>query len=95
MALTPLAISWAALAAIVLILAIYRSILAGKNDQTVHISDLETSMIAQQTATAGRLDKVDRIGKTLTVVALLYGLALAAAWIYQVWQQSGNAGLNS
>lgn len=95
MALTPLAISWIALAAIVLVLAIYRSILARKEDETVHISDLETSMIAQQAVTAGRLEKVDRIGKTLTILVLLYGLALAGVWIYGVWQQSGNAGLNS
>ncbi|MCX6619740.1 MAG: hypothetical protein NTY38_01405 [Acidobacteria bacterium] len=95
MAFTPLAISWAVLAVIVLTLAIYRSVLAGKNDQTVHISDLEAPMIAQQVASAGRLEKVDRIGKTLTVIVLLYGLALAGAWIYQVWQQTGKAGLSS
>jgi hypothetical protein len=95
MALTPLAISWAVLAVVVLTLAIYRSVLAGRNDQTVHISDLEANLIAQQTASAGRLEKVDRLGKTLTVLVLLYGLALAGAWIYQVWQQTGNAGMNS
>ncbi|MCC7497748.1 MAG: hypothetical protein IT160_09235 [Bryobacterales bacterium] len=94
MTLTPLAISWIILAVVVLALAIYRSVLAGKGDETVHISDLETSMIAQQAATAGRLERIDRIGKTLTVVALLYGMALAGAWIYRVWVESGTVGLN-
>lgn len=94
MALTPLAISWVVLAVIVLSLAIYRSILARKDDETVHISDLETAMIAQQAAAAGRLERVDRIGKMLTIVALLYGVVLAGIWIHGVWQQSGSAGLN-
>lgn len=94
MAFTPLAVSWVVLAVIVLSLAIYRWILARKDDETVHISDLEAAMIAQQAAAAGRLERVDRIGKTLTVVVLLYGLVLASIWIYEVWQQSGTVGLN-
>jgi len=95
MALIPWAISWAVLVALVLTLAIYRSILAGKEDETVHISDLEAPLIAQQTATASRLSRIDRVGKSMTVVVLLYGLALAGVWVYQVWEQSSRAGLSS
>jgi len=95
MALIPWAISWAVLAALVLTLAIYRSILASKDDETVHISDLEAPLIAQQTAIAARLTMIDRVGKSLTVVVLLYGLALAGIWVYQVWEQSSRAGLSS
>jgi hypothetical protein len=94
MSLTPLAISWAVLAAIVLMLAIYRSVLASHEDETVHISDTETAMIQQQVTAAGRLNKVDRVGKSLTVVVVVYGLAIASVWIYQVWQQSGKAAMN-
>ncbi len=94
MALTPLAISWAVLAALVLMLAIYRSVLASHEDETVHISDTETGMIQQQVAAADRLSKLDRIGKPLTLVVVLYGLVIAGIWIYRVWQQSGSAGMN-
>jgi hypothetical protein len=36
-------------------------------------------------ALAHRLESIDRWGKTLTVVVAVYGVALAAIYLYQVW----------
>ena len=38
-----------------------------------------------QVSLAHRLALIDRWGKSLTVVVALYGVALAAIYLYQVW----------
>jgi hypothetical protein len=36
-------------------------------------------------ALAHRLASIDKWGKTLTIVVAVYGVALAAIYLYQVW----------
>jgi hypothetical protein len=88
MNLLPYALAWAVLATIVIVLAIYRNILAGRGDEMVHVQDIEAGMVTQQQILAKKLDAIDRWGKILTAVVFVAGLALAGSYVYEVWEQS-------
>ena len=73
---------WAVLTTIVVILAVYRRRLDLKVDETLHVLDAEAASIPAQEEVAKKLAVVDRWGKILTVVAVLYLLGIAAAYVY-------------
>lgn len=73
---------WGVLTTVVVILAIYRRRLDLRVDETLHVLDSEASAIPAQIEVAKKLAVVDRWGKILTVVAVLYLLGIAAAYIY-------------
>ena len=72
-------------------LALYRWVLTGKTQGVVHLGPGEEGQIPQQTEIARKLVSVDRWGKTLTVVTAILGLGLAAAYLYQAWQDPASA----
>jgi heme/copper-type cytochrome/quinol oxidase subunit 2 len=80
--LMPYAIFWGVLAIVVVFLIIYRKQIASHEDDSIH---LEGSVPTQQVALAHRLAAIDKWGKTLTIVVAVYGVALAAIYLYQVW----------
>jgi heme/copper-type cytochrome/quinol oxidase subunit 2 len=80
--LMPYAIFWGVLAIVVVFLIIYRKQISSHEDDSIH---LEGSVPTQQVALANRLASIDRWGKTLTIVVAVYGVALAAIYLYQVW----------
>jgi hypothetical protein len=84
----PWVIAWAALAILVGILALYRRQIAESEDDTLHVNDATAAQLADQAALAKRLDKVDVWGKSLTVLLVLYGLAIAIGYIYMGWTSS-------
>lgn len=67
---------------VVVILAIYRRRLDLKVDENIHILDSEASAVPVQEAVAKKLAVIDRWGKILTIIAVLYLLGIAAAFIY-------------
>jgi hypothetical protein len=79
---------WAVLVVILVVLYIYRRRIALKDDETLHVLDADVGMVAQQATVAKKLEVVDRWGKILTILVVLYSLALAALYIYVVWQES-------
>ena len=83
-----LSVVWVILAISVGTLAVMRRFASREGDSYLHVSDAEVPIIAQQLTMANRLDKIDKLGKTLTVVTLVYGLALLAAFSYMAWQNS-------
>ena len=83
-----LAVVWILLAITVGTLAVMRRFATRQGDTYLHVSDAEAPIIAQQFTMANRLDKIDKLGKTLTVVVLVYGLALFAAFSYVAWQNT-------
>ena len=85
--LLPFLAGWIALACGVAILAIYRKTIASHEDDTLHVSAANVGNISQQAEVAQRLEVVDRWGKLLTVIVVVYGLALAAAYTYQMWTE--------
>jgi hypothetical protein len=52
------------------------------------VLDADAGMAAQQATVAKKLEVVDRWGKILTILVVVYSLALAALYIYFVWQES-------
>jgi hypothetical protein len=83
--LMPFFAGWIALACVVAGLAIYRKLISDQEDDMLHVSDSESKHISHQATIAHRLDTIDHWGKILTVVAVGYGVLLAAAYFYQVW----------
>jgi hypothetical protein len=88
MNLTPFVIVWSILALVVLGLALYRKLVANHEDDLIHIGPGEEKMIPQQVQMATKLAAVDRWGKTLTVFAFVFGLVIAATYLYQAWEAS-------
>ena len=80
--LLPYAVFWGVLAIVVLFLIIYRKSVADREDDSIH---LEGGVSSQQVALAHRLELIDKWGKTLTVIAVVFGVVLGAIYLYQVW----------
>ena len=80
--LLPYALFWVVLALIVIALVIYRRSVTMREDDSIH---LEGGMPSEQITLAHRVEIIDRWGKALTVLAAIYGLALAALYVYQLW----------
>ena len=81
--LTPFVVLWSALALVVVALIIYRRTVSAKEDETVHV--LSEAAPAQQAAIAHKLDQIDKWGKLLTIIAVVYGLLLAVWYTYETW----------
>ncbi len=80
--LLPYAIFWGVLAIVVLFLIVYRKSVSSQEDDSIH---LEGNVTLQQTSLAHKLASIDRWGKSLTIVVAVYGIALAAIYLYQIW----------
>jgi hypothetical protein len=81
MTFTPFVIAWACLAVVVIGLAIFRNLTALHEDDNLHLSASEQKLIPAQMAIFKQLDKIDRWGKTLTVITVAMGLVLASIYI--------------
>jgi hypothetical protein len=80
--LLPYAVFWGVLAIVVVLLIIYRKAITNREDDSIH---LEGNVATEQISLAHRLQLVDRWGKTLTIVVAVFGVVLAAVYLYQVW----------
>lgn len=67
-------------------LAIYRRRLARTEFDTLHISDTGGDLIPGQEQLAHRIEVIDRWGMSLTIVLVVYALAIGSVYLYQVWQ---------
>jgi len=83
----PFAAIWGLLALVVLFLIAYRRIVSGKTDETLHLAE-GPAISNQQVVVAHKLDAIDKWGKLLTVVVLVYGLLLALAYTWHIWLSS-------
>ncbi|MCC7237236.1 MAG: hypothetical protein IT163_18140 [Bryobacterales bacterium] len=79
------AIGWGVLALLVAVLAIYRMSVGSKEDDQIHLGASETQASAMQIALAHKLEVLDKLGKYLTVAAVLYGAGLVAWAIRDAW----------
>ena len=86
----PFTVLWALLAIVVLALVAYRKLVSSKEEETLHLADRAEAN--NQAAIAHTLEWIDKWGKLLTVVAVVYGLLLAAAYTFHVWQTMGSTG---
>ena len=77
--LRPFVALWGLVTATVIVLFVWRKIVAGKEDDTLHVN---SGTSTDQTVIAQKLDQIDKWGKIMTVVAVLLGLAVAAVYVY-------------
>jgi hypothetical protein len=78
--------SWGILGVTVLSLAAYRSQLGRREDDRIHFTDREAALVNQQNQFAHRIDIIEKWGKTLTVLLVLYGIALGGYYVYTLFQ---------
>jgi uncharacterized membrane protein len=88
--LLPFTVFWMMLAVAVIGLIVYRAWTAWGEDERLHIHQSETGLVSHQAATAQRLETIDRWGQVLTVIALVFGLAVGAGYVYQNWLAAAN-----
>jgi len=79
----PFAVLWVLLAVVVLALIAYRKIVSLQEEETLHLADAADAN--HQAVIARKLDWIDKWGKLLTVVTVVYGGLLSAAYTYHVW----------
>ena len=84
----PLIVVWGILALVVLGLFIWRKNVASNEDDTLHV--MSAGVASQQSAIAQKLDMIDKWGKILTVIAVIYGAILGALWVYQSYVTASN-----
>ena len=83
--LTPAVVVWVILAVATLGLALYRKLISASEEDLIHLGPGEERRIPAQVALADKLKTIDRWGKILTVITVLIGLAMAAAYLYQAF----------
>jgi hypothetical protein len=82
----PFVLLWALMAAVVLAMVVWRKMVASQEDDQIHVLDGPGQAATQhQAEVAAKLDQIDKWGKTLTVITVVFGLVLAAAFIYSGW----------
>jgi len=89
MNMVPYIVTWAALGVVVLGLAIYRSTIAGREDDSLHMAVGEAPVMVAQQKLGKKIEHVELWGKSLTALLVVYGLVLAGIYLYHAWLQSG------
>ncbi|MEJ2008913.1 MAG: hypothetical protein P8Z30_12295 [Acidobacteriota bacterium] len=87
MNLTFYLVTWIPLVVVVAVLAIYRNMMAGHEDETIHVLEGDAPQVVEQVKLSRRLEVIERWGKILTAVVVVYGLVIATMYLYYVWQQ--------
>lgn len=77
---------WGVLALVLVSLAVYRKVITRDEDNVIHVSGANWNAMSKQETSAHAIAQVDRAGMTLTIVAAIYGLALASYYFYGVWE---------
>ena len=88
--LLPFAVSWAVLALFVIALIVIRKSVAAGEDDTLHVMEGDAGMIPRQQQMAHKLEVIDRWGKSLTIVTIVFGLIVGGLWVYQSWVNASN-----
>jgi len=87
--LLPLIVVWTILALVVLAMFIWRRSVASNEDDSLHLLH---GTLSSQTTVAQKLDVIDKWGKILTVITVLFGLLIAAAFVYAQFSGKNSLG---
>ena len=79
MNLFPLLVVWIVFALGVLALFLWRQTVARGEDDSLHVMH---GALTEQTSLAQKLEVIDKWGKIITVITVVLGLAIAAAYVY-------------
>ena len=91
MNLFPFLYLWLALDAVIVVLFGWRQTIARKEENSLHV--LHGGVQAQQVALAEKLAQVDKWGKIVTIVAVVYGVTLGVLAIVQAISSPGISGV--
>ena len=87
--LFPFLILWCVLALVVLALIIYRKVVATHEDNFVHVMG-DVPALSEQATVARKLEQIDKWGKGITVLTVIYGIALGVLYFWQTWVKNSN-----
>ena len=87
-----LTVLWSLLVIAAIGLALYRKLVAPREDDLIHLAESEEKLIPQQVEIAKKLDAIDRWSKILTISALIFGLVIAVIFLYQGWVENQKLG---
>lgn len=86
--LMTLSVIWAVLASMVLGLVVYRKYCCRNEDDYIHVNDVR--VVERQSSLNKTLEWIDRWGKLLSGIVVVYGLGLLAMFLYNSWNESQN-----
>jgi hypothetical protein len=89
MSFLPLFVVWIVLALGVLTLFLWRQAVARSEDDSLHVMHGTTT---SQTTLSQKLDVLDKWGKVLTVITVVFGLVIAAAYIWAQFAHPSSLG---
>jgi len=90
----PFVILWILLGLTVLTLFVWRKTVSSKEDDNLHLVDGgAVTKSSEQEEVARKLDLIDRWGKIVTVVAVVYGVILGGLYAYHIWVQNTSIGM--
>jgi hypothetical protein len=84
--LIPFVAIWSMIALAVIFLLVWRKMVASKEDDQLHVLHGAAS---DQSTVASKLDMIDKWGKILTVIAVVSGLLLGAAYVLETMSTRG------
>jgi uncharacterized membrane-anchored protein len=94
MNLMPFLLLLAVLAMTVLVLLVWRKTVARNEDDNLHVMDgAAVRQTAQQAVVAQKLDLIDKWGKILTIVTVIYGAIVGGLYMYQTFVQNSRIGV--
>lgn len=86
MSLIPFIVLWGILALSVIAMIVWRQALGRQEDDTLHV--LHGEALPHQAAVAHKLDVIEKWGKTLTIITVIFGILIALLFVYQTWVQT-------
>jgi drug/metabolite transporter (DMT)-like permease len=89
---TPFFVLGALLILSVIALIAWRKTVARTEDDTLHVLEARQPAIWQQAGVAHKLDLIDKWGKILTVVAVVYLIVFGTLLMYQQWLRASALG---
>jgi len=89
--LTPYFVLWVALAVAVIGMIIWRKAITSHEDESLHVMDAGAA--SQQVNVAHKIDVIDKWGKILTAIAVIFGLIIGAIYMYQSWVAMSKVGV--
>ena len=93
MSLLPFLILLVLMALSVLALFIWRKAVARNEDDQLHVLAAGSPQTAQQAAVAQKLELIDKWGKILTIVTVVFGLIVGGLYLWQSWIQNTTTGV--
>lgn len=82
---------WIVMAIGVIVMIARRRSVANQEDESLHVMDAGAS--THQVEVAHKLDVIDKWGKILTAITIVYGLVMGALYLYQSWVEMSRIGV--